>query len=144
MAKHKYIETPEKLLELWDSYKLEVKSNPRYKYILSQKTSEMVAEPLERPLTMEGFRVYCFHKIGVIKHYFDNTDNRYNEYSTICTHIKEMIRLDQIDGGMVGQYNSSITQRLNGLTEKTESVVTTSINVLSIDPLDDSKDNLLN
>jgi hypothetical protein len=31
-----------------------------------------------------------------------------------------MIRNDQIDGGMVGQYNSSITQRLNGLVEKTE------------------------
>jgi hypothetical protein len=31
-----------------------------------------------------------------------------------------MIRNDQIDGGMVGQYNPSITQRLNGLVEKTD------------------------
>jgi hypothetical protein len=143
MAKHKYIETPEKLLELFDSYRLEVKSNPRYKYMLSQKTAEMIAEPLERPLTYEGFSVYCFHKIGSIKHYFENRDDSYTNYVPICKMIKETIRLDQIEGGMVGQYNSSITQRLNGLTEKTESVVSTSINVLNLDPLDDSKDNLL-
>ena len=69
---------------------------------------------------MEGFRVFCFKNQGCIKHYFDNTDNRYNEYSTICSHIKDLIRQDQIEGGMVGQYNASITQRLNGLKEQTE------------------------
>ena len=145
MGKNKYIETPEKLLEFWNLYKADVKNNPRFKYILSQKTGEMVAEPLERPLTQVGFEAYCYRKFGVtIRHYFDNQDNRYDEYCVICTHIVNERKDDQIDGGMVGQYNSSITQRLNGLTEKTESVVTTSINVLSIDPLDDSKDNLLN
>jgi hypothetical protein len=39
---------------------------------------------------------------------------------TICTHIKEIVRQDQIEGGMVGQYNPSITQRLNGLKEQVE------------------------
>ena len=34
--------------------------------------------------------------------------------------IKKAIRRDQIEGGMVGQYNPSITQRLNNLTEKTD------------------------
>jgi len=31
-----------------------------------------------------------------------------------------IIRQDQISGGMVGQYNPSITQRLNGLVEKSQ------------------------
>jgi hypothetical protein len=31
-----------------------------------------------------------------------------------------VIRQDQIEGGMVGQFNPSITQRLNSLTEKTD------------------------
>ena len=35
-------------------------------------------------------------------------------------HIEDEIRTDQIEGGMVGQFNPSITQRLNGLTEKTD------------------------
>ena len=44
----------------------------------------------------------------------------YEAYVSICSHIKEEIRQDQIEGGMVGQFNPSITQRLNGLTEKTD------------------------
>ena len=39
--------------------------------------------------------------------------------------IREVIRRDQIEGGMVGQYNPSITQRLNGLKEQTESTIKT-------------------
>jgi hypothetical protein len=61
---------------------------------------------------------------------------------TICTHIKEIVRQDQIEGGMVGQYNPSITQRLNGLKEQTETISNTSISILNIDPLDDSQDNI--
>jgi hypothetical protein len=49
----------------------------------------------------------------------DNLNN-YNEYQPICSRIKEQIRQDQIEGGMVGQYNPSITQRLNNLTDKQE------------------------
>jgi hypothetical protein len=47
-------------------------------------------------------------------------DQSYSAYLPICSHIKKLIRQDQIEGGMVGQYNPSITQRLNGLTEKTD------------------------
>ena len=39
---------------------------------------------------------------------------------------------------MNGFFNPSITQRLNNLAEKTET--STSINLLNIDPLDDSSD----
>ena len=120
MPKHKYIETPERLLELFEAYVSDVKENPRKKHVFVGKDGMSENEKLERPLTMEGFRVFCFKREGCIKHYFDNTDGRYDEYSTICTHIRDLIRQDQIEGGMVGQYNSSITQRLNNLSEKTE------------------------
>jgi hypothetical protein len=36
--------------------------------------------------------------------------------------VRKAVRNDQIEGGMVGQYNASITQRLNGLKEQTENV----------------------
>lgn len=125
MAKHKYIETPEALLELFESYKFETKQRPRKKMVFVGKDGRSDFELLETPLTMEGFRVYSFMKVGCIKHYFDNTDNRYSEYSTICSYIKDVIRNDQINGGMVGQYNPSITQRLNGLSENVNSTVKT-------------------
>ena len=50
----------------------------------------------------------------------DNTDGRYSAYRTVCSHIKKEIRNDQITGGMVGQFNPSITQRLNALKEQTD------------------------
>jgi len=82
-------------------------------------------ELLEPPLTMEGFELYCFRNkiISDLSHYFANLDNRYSDFVAICSLIRKTIREDQITGGMVGQYNPSITQRLNGLTDKSEMVV---------------------
>jgi hypothetical protein len=120
MAKHKYIETPELLLELFEAYVKYTKSKPFLIKDWVGGVAKEVTREKERPLTLEGFRVYAFKALGCVKHYFDNTDGRYNEYSTICSHIKDMIRHDQIDGGMAGMYNPSITQRLNGLVEKVE------------------------
>ena len=76
----------------------------------------------ERPLTMEGFENYCFLNgiINDLGDYFSNKDNRYNEFTTICSRIRLIIRQDQIEGGMANIYNPSITQRLNGLADKQE------------------------
>ena len=116
----KLIETPEKLMQMFEEYKTYVANNPRTKWVLSQKTAEMVAEPLRVPLTIEGFEVWAFKDYSDVHHYFDNTDGRYSDYRTVCSYIKKEIRRDQIEGGMVGQYNPSITQRLNALKEQTD------------------------
>lgn len=127
MGKPKYIETPEKLWELFEKYREQIKSNPRYKYEIAQKIGEPIRVPLEVPLTIEGFREFG-HQNGVtLNHYFANTDGAYEDYRTICSRVTEAIRNDQIQGGMVGQYNPSITQRLNGLTEKQENTVTANV-----------------
>ena len=121
----KYIETPEKMWELFCTYRDEVKSNPRKKMVFVGRDGSRDFELLERPLTLDGFENWCFEKkiIADLGHYFANTDNRYEDYRTICTRIRGVIRDDQITGGMVGQYNASITQRLNGLVEKTQTDV---------------------
>ena len=125
MGKHKYIETPEVMWILFEDYIKYLKKNP---IIIKDWVGGMAKEVLrekERPVTMEGFREFG-HKQGVtIKHYFDNVDGIYDEYCTICTRIKDYIRTEQIEGGMAGIYNSSITQRLNNLVDKQE----TSINI---------------
>jgi hypothetical protein len=51
---------------------------------------------------------------------FESAFNEYSDYRTVCSYIKREIRNDQISGGMVGQFNPSITQRLNNLTEKSD------------------------
>ena len=121
----KYIETPERMWELFEAYVQEVKSNPRKKVVFVGKDGRQQDEPLERPLTMEGFELYVAD-LGVsqdLGDYFSNARDAYTDYSAICTRIKKAIRKDQIEGGMVGQYNASITQRLNGLVEKQQTDV---------------------
>jgi hypothetical protein len=124
MPKHKYIETPERLWEIFKEYRDYVKSRPRTNHVFVGKDGNDARQELERPLTMEGFRVYCFENHSCVKQYFDNPDKRYDAYITICSYIRDIIRQDQIEGGMVGQYNASITQRLNGLVDKQQHEVT--------------------
>jgi hypothetical protein len=122
MGKNKYIETPEKMWEHFEAYRNKVKSNPRKKHVFVGKDGVSDYELLERPLTLDGFECYCYDNgiISDLSNYFANSDNKYSDYSTICSRIRKAIKDDQIQGGMVGQYNASITQRLNGLTDKSE------------------------
>jgi hypothetical protein len=121
----KYIETPEKMWEYFEAYRAGVKSNPRLKTVFPGKDAIPQYEPLERPLTLEGFENWCADAdiIEDLGAYFTNRDKRYGDYVTICSRIRRTIRQDQIEGGMVGQYNPSITQRLNNLVERQENTV---------------------
>jgi len=125
MGKHKYIESPEKMYELFEKYKEVTKSKPILQHdFLGGKDLHEVRREKERPLTMEGFENYVANQ-GLnqdLSHYFANHEKRYSDYVAICSRIRREIRKDQIEGGMAGIYNPSITQRLNGLTEKTENI----------------------
>ena len=127
MASHeKSFETPQDLWDAFVKYAEEVKANPRLKTVFVGKDGEQKLEPLQRPLTMEGFQLFLWDK-GIAKgadQYFTNQGGRYDDYVEVCSRIKKSIRKDQIEGGMVGQYNPSITQRLNGLVEKQETSIT--------------------
>lgn len=116
----KAIKTPEELWTLFEAYLKKLKANPFKVKDWVGKDGDMVLREKERPVTMEGFRVFGYENGFTLKHYFDNTDGRYLDYSTICSRIRDYIRNEQIEGGMAGMYNPSITQRLNGLTEKTD------------------------
>jgi len=119
MPKPKLIETPEKLYSLFEEYKEYIKTNPRT-IDKALQSGKIAKETLRVPLTMDGFEIFGFQKGFTIEHYFRNTREAYEDYCGICSIIKKEIRADQIEGGMVGQYNPSITQRLNNLTEKTD------------------------
>jgi hypothetical protein len=125
MGKHKYIETPEKMWELFEQYKAFTKSRPILVQDFVGKDGDEVNRKKERPLTIDGFECWCYDNgiIGDLSNYFANSDNKYSEYSTICSRIRKAVRTDQIEGGMSGIYNPSITQRLNGLTDKSEVMV---------------------
>lgn len=150
MSKKKYIETPDKMWKYFLTYKSELKENPIY--IIEQKKgntilpkdltnvdvetikqslNSIVELPAQRPLTIEGFENWCADNeiIEDLGDYFKNKDERYADYAPICSRIKRAIRQDQIEGGMVGIYNPSITQRLNGLVDKKETELKGGLNI---------------
>lgn len=122
MGKNKYIETPEKLKEYFLSYEKEVKNNPFLVKDWVGKDGNEIYREKEKPLTIEGFECWLSENeiIEDLGDYLKNKDNRYEDYAPICSYIKKKTRKDQIEGGMAGVYNASITQRLNGLAEQSE------------------------
>ena len=57
----------------------------------------------EAPLTMEGFKLHLWDK-GIAdggRDYFSNKGGAYEDFSAICSRIKEAIRADQIKGGKI-------------------------------------------
>jgi hypothetical protein len=122
MGRTKLIETPEKMWEYFESYRKEVKENPILVQDYVGKDAQMVYREKERPLTIDGFECWCADNgiISDLSHYFMNLDNRYADYVGICSRVRKAVRNDQIQGGMAGIFNPSITQRLNGLAEKSE------------------------
>lgn len=116
----KKIVSPQKMWEYFLEYQKHTKKGPRkVKDWVGGMAMEVTREK-EIPLTLEGFENWCENNdiITNIDRYFANLNNDYEEFRSICTRIRKNIRQDQIEGGMAGIYNASITQRLNGLTEK--------------------------
>jgi hypothetical protein len=117
--------TPEELFKAFEEYKthLELEAGKWLKIQYVGKEGERVTDKYKLPYTLEGFEIFCYNKYGCVSQYFDNKDGLYADFVAICSHIRKQIRDNQILGGMLGIYNPSITQRLNGLTEKTETKV---------------------
>lgn len=124
-GREKAIASPDILWQLFEDYKAHVKANPRLINDYKGKDADEVWIKQEVPLTLERFECWVADLgiIGQLTHYFTNWQGRYEEFVTVCARIKREIRADQIEGGMCGQYNPSITQRLNGLVEKTETKI---------------------
>ncbi|MGN6436863.1 MAG: terminase small subunit [Agriterribacter sp.] len=126
MGRHKNIDSPEAMWAHFQTYTESIKRYPIKVHDFVGKDATEVRRERERPLTMEGFQNYLEMEeiITDVSDYFENKEGRYEEYIRICSRIRRLIRQDQIEGGMAGIYNPSITQRLNGLSEKTENRLT--------------------
>tara|TARA_R110000824_G_scaffold38477_5_gene117487 strand:- start:4329 stop:4772 length:444 start_codon:yes stop_codon:yes gene_type:complete len=135
--------TPEELLEAWKGYK-ENLTEQNKEWLQIQyvgRNGERKADPMKVPMTLEGFKRYCRENHGEVHNYFVNSDELYNDFNTICRAIREEIRECQIVGGLLGVYNPSITQRLNGLTEKQDISLKAPVSPFTSFDLDVSEDN---
>jgi hypothetical protein len=124
--KKKYIETPEKLWELFLEYVKHERENPMFKIEYVGKDGERVATPLETPITFEGFECYLADK-GVINDlgdYSKNDDGRYESYAPIITRIRQNCYVHNYKGAAVGLFNANLVARKLGIKDSTETNVT--------------------
>lgn len=129
-------QTEEDLLKVWNNYKkdLEDQSIKWEKVQYVGKDGDRVTDNPKIPLTFEGFKRYCWdNNIGNIEQYFTNQNDLYVDFVGICSRIKNEIREDQIIGGLLGFHNPSITQRLNGLADKSEIDLKSEPRIFNID-----------
>ncbi len=133
MGKPKYIETPERMWELFTLYKKEVKENPIKVKDWVGKDGDTVYREKEKPLTMVGFECFVCDNTDItypdLTDYFENKDNRFENYLPITSRIRAEIKNDQLSGGMTMIYSQNLTARLNGLVDKKETEIKGGLNI---------------
>lgn len=129
---------PEELAQAFEEFKEDVKEQAKdwldVQYVGRNGDKKETAKKV--PLTIEGFKRFCRTNYGCVEQYLKNKDGLYDDFVPICTHVKESIRENQIIGGMLNLFNPSITQRLNGLSDKQEVKQETTIRDLTIEIVD--------
>jgi hypothetical protein len=122
MAKHKYIESPDKLWELFEAYKKQEQESPMYKVEYVGKDGERVNTPLQVPVTFEGFELYLadLNIIQDLGDYSSNKDGRYDEYATIITRIQKNCFVQNYKGAAVGLFNANLIKAKLGIADRKE------------------------
>jgi hypothetical protein len=126
--------SPDELLKAWEGYKAWLSETESAKWLKIQyvgKEGDRVTDPIKLPYTLEGFKRYCRLHHGDVKSYFENHEGLYEDFAGICSQVREEIRENQITGGMIGHFNPSITQRLNGLADKRETEHSGKVDVIT-------------
>jgi hypothetical protein len=136
--------TPDDLLKAWEEYK-DFKDSQASKWAKIQyvgKDGERVSDEPPMPYVIDGFFVWYRNKYGKqIHQYFDGTYDYGEAFLGIVTHIVAERNDNVTTGTLLGFFNASMGNRIAGLADKTENTNTHKLNILNIDPLDDSADN---
>lgn len=133
MSKDKYIETPERLWQLFEEYVKYEANNPMHRVDYVGRDGNKELTPLPVPITFEGFECYLADKmiINDLGDYSSNKDQAYTEYSTIITRIRKNCFVQNFKGASVGLFNANIIAKKLGLIEKTESQINANISQIT-------------
>lgn len=141
MAKKKYIETPEKLWELFTEYVKHEQANPMYKVEYVGRDGEKANTPLQTPIIFEGFECWLADQgiINDLGDYSSNKDGRYDEYATIITRIRNNCFAQNFKGASVGLFNANIIAKKLGLVEKKQTEIKNSLNIPNLPDIGNRK-----
>jgi hypothetical protein len=124
MAKHKYIETPEKLWEYWEEYK---SSLPKIEIEVSHPKFGKVILMVPQPIHERGFNVFmckCYDMGNRTIHAYFSKDPSYESYHSTITRIQDDKFEHNYKYSAVGLHKEKLTMVLLGLAEKINSNVT--------------------
>jgi hypothetical protein len=114
---------PEDLKKAWDEYKVE-RDAEAIKWAKVQyvgKDGSRVEDLPPMPYDLDGFYAWYLDKYGKhIHQYFERTNEYEEGFLGIVTHIRAERNNNIKTGTLLGFFNSSMGNRIVGLTEKTE------------------------
>jgi len=141
MAKHKYIETPEKLWGLFQDYVKHEAENPMKRTDYVGKDGNPVTTKLETPITFEGFECYLADKdfIEDLGDYASNKDDRYKDYATIITRIRKNCFVHNYKGAAVKLFDANLVAKKLGLIAKIETEHKGGLNIPNLPDIADRK-----
>jgi hypothetical protein len=117
-GRNKLFESPESLLSQCYAYFDWCNDNPLITHDVV-RGGDMAGSPLEikndRPYTIDGLCVFLGITYPTILNY-ENAES-HKDFFKVITHVKQIIRDNQLSGAIVGNYNSNIVARINGLTD---------------------------
>jgi hypothetical protein len=122
MGNHKYIETPEKLRELFKEYVQHERDNPMYKIEYVGKDGRVEKTPLLTPITFEGFQDYVSERdiVKDLKDYASDKDGRYSDYAPIIAYIRNHCFVYNFKGAAVKLFDPNLIARKLGIKDGTD------------------------
>jgi hypothetical protein len=118
----KYIESPERLKELFKEYVQHERDNPMYKTEYVGKDGRIEKTPMLTPITFEGFEDYLAEReiINDLGDYSKNKENRYTEYAPIIAYIRNHCFVYNFKGAAVKLFDPNLIARKLGIKDGTD------------------------
>ena len=99
------------------------------------KDGEEVVVKKQVPFSLKGLCIF----LGVSSHYFSEFKKSKMflsdpDFLEVYTWAMDVIETQQVDGGLLGYFNASLTARLNGLSDKQDMTLNATVTQLSNEP----------
>ncbi len=117
-GRNKLFKTPEALLKECYAYFDWCHENPiKTNDVIrgGENAGTQISYENERPYTIDGLCVFLGITYPTLLNY-ENAET-HKDFFKVISHVKSKIRENQLSGAIVGNYNSNIVARINGLTD---------------------------
>lgn len=125
-TKQKYIESPERMWELFLEYKEHESSTPYTEQNWVGKDGHEVHKKIMKHISFDGFEGWLCENgiINDLGDYASNKDGRYQSYATIIARIRKVCRGRLLTAAVSGVANGNVVSRYLGIKDGTDNVHT--------------------